>query len=96
MNFQKGYIYHIYNQGNNRRKIFFKRENYLFFLEKIKTYVIPYTNILSWCLMPNHFHLMVLVRELDLELPSSSQGLTLSQALINASTPQPLLFVLND
>ncbi len=75
MNFEKGYIYHIYNQGNNRRKIFFKRENYLFFLKKIKTYVTPYADIIAWCLMPNHFHLMVLVRELE------SQGLTSSQAL---------------
>ncbi|MCD4697496.1 MAG: hypothetical protein K8S16_14780 [Bacteroidales bacterium] len=63
MNFEKSYIYHIYNQGNNHRKIFFKRENYLFFLKKIRTYVSPYTDILAWCLMPNHFHLMVLVVE---------------------------------
>ena len=79
MNFDKGYIYHIYNQGNNRRRIFFKRENYLFFLKKIKTHVLPYSDILAWCLMPNHFHLMVLVREL--ELGGSSQGLTSSQTL---------------
>ena len=80
MNFEKGYIYHIYNQGNNRRKIFFKRKNYLFFLKKIKTYVTPYTDILSWCLMPNHFHLMVLVREVELS-QALSQGLTSSQTL---------------
>jgi len=80
MNFGKGYIYHIYNQGNNHRKIFFNQENYLFFLKKIKTYVTPYTDILAWCLMPNHFHLMVLVRE-----ALASQGLTSSQALTTKS-----------
>ncbi len=58
---EKDFIYHIYNQGNNHRKIFFSQENYLFFLEKIKTYITPYADILAWCLMPNHFHLMVLV-----------------------------------
>jgi hypothetical protein len=26
MNIEKGYLYHIYNQGNNRQKIFFKEE----------------------------------------------------------------------
>lgn len=62
MNFEKEYIYHIYNQGNNRRKIFHSRENYLFFLKKAKTHITPYADILAWCLMPNHFHFMVYIR----------------------------------
>ena len=66
MLFQKGYIYHIYNQGNNRRLLFLNRENYLYFLRKIKKYILPYGDILAWCLMPNHFHLMVLVREVEI------------------------------
>jgi putative transposase len=56
---EKGFIYHIYNQGNNRQKIFFTRANYLFFLKKISEHILPYADILSWCLMPNHFHLIV-------------------------------------
>ncbi len=82
MNFENHHIYHIYNQGNNRRKIFFEKRNYLFFIEKIKIHILPYCDILAWCLMPNHFHLMVLVKEV--ELPRSaklSQGLTQSQTL---------------
>ena len=66
MQFEKGYLYHVYNQGNNKQIIFFKRENYLFFLRKIKTFILPYADILAWCLMPNHFHLMILVNETDL------------------------------
>ncbi|MDK2978647.1 MAG: REP-associated tyrosine transposase [Bacteroidales bacterium] len=50
MKFEKGYIYHIYNQGNNREKIFFNRENYWFFLKKVKIHIIPYSYILAWCL----------------------------------------------
>ncbi len=61
MQFEKGNLYHIYNQGNNRQKIFFINENYLYFLRKIKIHILPYADILAWCLMPNHFHLMVLV-----------------------------------
>ena len=61
MHFESKHIYHIYNQGNNRQRIFFKRENYLFFLEKIRSHVLPYADILAYCLMPNHFHLMVYV-----------------------------------
>ena len=40
MIFELGHINHIYNQGNNKQQIFFKRENYLFFLQKNKeTYI---------------------------------------------------------
>ena len=85
MIFEKGYLYHIFNQGNNKRKTFFNRENYIFFLRKINTYITPYADILSWCLMPNHFHLMVYVREV--EIPLISQGLTLlSQGLTSSET----------
>ena len=75
MHFEKDLIYHIYNQGNNKQKIFFNRENYLFFLGKINTYIQPYADILAWCLMPNHFHLMVLVNEVEIEV--EAEGLSL-------------------
>jgi len=79
MKFEKGYIYHIYNQGNNRGKIFFNRENYLFFLKKIKNHITPYSNILAWCLMPNHFHLMILVNRLAIDM--RTEGFAQSEAL---------------
>ena len=59
-------LYHIYNQGNNRQNIFFSPGNYLFFLKKIKLYVLPHADILAWCLMPNHFHLLVYVHTLEI------------------------------
>lgn len=64
MEFKKGYIFHIYNQGNNRQQIFFNRENYLFFLQKMRKHLLPYGDILAYCLMPNHFHLMMQVNDL--------------------------------
>jgi putative transposase len=76
MHFETGHIYHIYNQGNNRDKIFFEEKNYYFFLEKLKTHVIPLTDILAWCLMPNHFHLLVYVTKTEVDL---SPGTTLSR-----------------
>lgn len=65
---EEGYLYHIYNQGNNNQKIFFNDENYLFFLNKIKVHILPHADILAWCLMPNHFHLMVSVNQVELPL----------------------------
>ncbi len=101
MKFEKGYIYHIYNQGNNRQRIFFNSENYLFFLNKIKTHITPYADILAWCLMPNHFHLMVLVNEVSLPLnklsmsskyiePNSSEGVAQSEPLANRTLNQTI------
>ena len=72
MQFEKDHIYHIYNQGNNRQKIFFDRENYLFFLQKMNDYLLPYCDIMAWCLMPNHFHWMVYVREIIVEIPTEN------------------------
>lgn len=63
MNFQSNRIYHIYNRGNNRQKIFFIRENYLHFLRKIRDKLKPHSDILAHCLMPNHFHLMIFSNE---------------------------------
>ncbi|NVO21091.1 MAG: hypothetical protein HXX13_15420 [Bacteroidetes bacterium] len=69
MFFESTGLYHIYNQGNNKQLIFFNQGNYSFFLNKIKLYINPFADILAWCLMPNHFHLMIFVR--DVEMPAS-------------------------
>ena len=61
MKFNPENIYHIYNRGNNGQKIFFKDENYLFFLKKLRKELLPFCELLCYCLMPNHFHLMVSV-----------------------------------
>ena len=52
-------IYHIYNRGNNKQTIFFNRENYIFFLNKIRQHIRPHCEILNYCLMPNHFHFLI-------------------------------------
>jgi putative transposase len=66
MTFETGDLYHIYNQGNDRVRIFFTHANYIFFLNKIKNHILPYADVLAWCLMPNHFHLMVYVHTLEI------------------------------
>ena len=63
MEFEPGHLYHVYNRGNNSQRVFFTPANYLFFLNKIKTNILPYADILAWCLMPSHFHLMIHVNE---------------------------------
>jgi putative transposase len=82
MQYAKNHIYHMYNRGNNSQKVYFCRDNYLFFLKKIKTYIVPYADILAWCLMPNHFHLMVYVNEVELEIPDVGNELLAQNTMI--------------
>ena len=63
MHFEANQIYHVYNRGNNKQPIFFTEANYLYFLQKIKTEWKKYADVLCYCLMPNHFHCMLVPNE---------------------------------
>lgn len=65
MHLEEGHIYHIYNRGNNKTQVYFNRNNYLYFLGKLPKFILPYCSIMAWCLMPNHFHLMIYVHRLQ-------------------------------
>jgi len=67
--------YHIYNRGNNRERIFFEPENYLYFLKKIKEYLVPVMDILVYCLMPTHYHIVGRIKL----IPQTSEILEISQ-----------------
>ncbi|MBC7616279.1 MAG: transposase [Pedobacter sp.] len=62
MEFTEEGTYHIYNRGNKKQKIFFREENYLYFLKKVRAELLPYCEILAYCLMPNHFHFIVFIK----------------------------------
>ena len=61
MKFITDNLYHIYNQGNNQQQIFSCSEDYLIFLKEIRICISPHAEIIAYCLMPNHFHLLVYV-----------------------------------
>ena len=55
-----GGYFHIYNRGVNRQQIFFYDDNYMFFLSRMSVYHTDSgIDILAYCLMPNHFHLLL-------------------------------------
>ena len=60
--FLPGHFYHFYNRGNNRQVVFFERDNYLFFLGGLKKYLCEILDILAYCLMPTHYHILVRVK----------------------------------
>ena len=58
--FYKNTYHHLYNRGANKSDIFLNREDYLFFLRRLREYKVRYSiDVLCYCLMPNHFHLFV-------------------------------------
>lgn len=73
-NLSEDRIYHIFNRGINSENIFMETENYSFFLEKLKKYIVPYFNVYAYCLMANHFHLLVKAKPADV-IHSSAIGL---------------------
>ncbi len=54
--------YHIYNHANGDENLFRMDENYRYFLQKYGEYIYPIAETYAYCLMPNHFHLMVQIR----------------------------------
>jgi REP-associated tyrosine transposase len=79
MNFSQNNFYHIYNRGNNKQIIYFNRDNYLFFLKKIRENLLKHFDVLAYCLMPNHFHILGFSKEnIDNQLAIRSIAITLS------------------
>jgi len=63
MNLEENVLYHYFNQGNNQVKIFFANKNYNYLLNKVKKYCLPHLDIIAFCLMPNHFHFLVIPKQ---------------------------------
>jgi len=72
--FHKGGFFHIYNRGHNRDVIFKDTQDYSFFLKRVRQilglqkfglsrWMSPLPSdafaVLSYCLMPNHFHFLI-------------------------------------
>ncbi|RJP29097.1 MAG: transposase [Candidatus Omnitrophota bacterium] len=70
-----GSYYHIVVRGNDKRKLFRAKQDYQWFLALIREYRQKHPiSILHYCLMPNHFH--VLIKTIKAEhVPKFMQGL---------------------
>mgnify|MGYP001168835817 CR=1 FL=1 len=63
-----GNFYHIYNHANGDRNLFTCDDNYLYFLKRFKKYMTPYYELYAYCLMPNHYHMLVRVKDFQTEV----------------------------
>jgi len=74
-----GVCYHVYDRGNNRQTVFFSPDDYALFIHRLRGYLlgepqpgprrIPAgraTRLLAYCLMPDHYHLLLVPGEEDL------------------------------
>ena len=55
--------FHIYNRGNNSEDIFIEEKNYQFFLHLIIVHLLPVCDIFAYCMLKNHFHLIIKTKE---------------------------------
>ncbi len=60
---EPGCYYHIYNRGNNREIIFREGSNYAYFLKLWKKHIAPIADTYVYCLLGNHFHALIKVKE---------------------------------
>jgi putative transposase len=55
-----GYCYHVLNRGNGRRTVFHKHGDYAAFIKLLRQAGERTSmRLLAYCLMPNHFHLVL-------------------------------------
>lgn len=60
---EHGQFYHIYNHAVGGRDLFRDTGNYEHFLSLYNKYIEPVAETYAWCLMPNHFHVLVRIKE---------------------------------
>jgi len=63
-----GSYYHIYNRGINGCRLFREPDNYRYFLDLYDKHISTIADTYAWVLMPNHFHLLVRIRD-EVEAP---------------------------
>jgi putative transposase len=68
---EAGKFYHIFNRGINGCNLFITKDNYRHFLHLYEKYIDPIAETFAWCLLRNHFHLLIRIR-LENEIKLSS------------------------
>ncbi|MCF6181796.1 transposase [Lutibacter sp.] len=68
--FEVGHFYHVFNRGNNKENIFKTEDNYIYFLNLVKKYLLPICDVYSYCLLSNHFHFIIRIKDFN-ELPEN-------------------------
>ena len=57
-----GSIYHVFNRAIGNDKLFRKEEDHFAWIEHLKKYVLPSCELYAYCLLPNHYHLLLRIK----------------------------------
>ncbi len=63
--FEYGETYHVYNKSVGGVLLFKSSNDYFYFLKKLERYILPIADIYAYCLIPNHFHFLLKIKEFD-------------------------------
>ena len=66
-------LYHIYNRGINGTNLFYEEKHYRVFLDKYARYIPPAMDTLAYCLLSNHFHLLIRIKPSDMRTQKREQ-----------------------
>jgi len=64
--FEFGCYFHVFNHARGKDNIFGSEKDFDLFLELISTYILNIAQIYAYCLMPNHFHFLCRIKEVEL------------------------------
>lgn len=56
-------FYHIYNKAVGSELLFKTEKDYYYFLNKFDRYLSAFAEIYTYCLLPNHFHFLIRIKE---------------------------------
>lgn len=62
---EEGNYYHIYNRGAGKSPIFWSDDDYSLFIKKYFFYLFLSVETYAWCLLRNHFHILIRVRTIE-------------------------------
>lgn len=82
--FEENHYYHIYNRGFNKKKLFFREEDYKIFFSYFEKYIVEYTDaleVVAYCVLGNHFHLILRCKETGLKISDFMRKLQVAYSM---------------
>lgn len=80
-----GHYYHIYNRANGSHPLFYNQEHYLFFLQRLGKYAHGYFDTFAYCLISNHFHLLIRPKKLEAIISAAQKDYGIPPQRLNYS-----------
>ncbi len=63
ISFYPNRFYHVFNRAVGSESLFYEDKNFIFFLNRLKLYICPIADVFAFCLMTNHFHLLIKTKD---------------------------------